>query len=60
MATSGDPKTGDYFALPLSNVNGPLPPPPNRPSPQIMTWEWLRTLYEVIHEVHTIKLRFHH
>ena len=22
-------------------------------------WEWLKTLYEVLHEVHTIKLRDH-
>ena len=23
-----------------------------------LTWEWLRILYEVLHEVHTIKSRF--
>ena len=34
--------------------------PTNWPSRQIMTWEWLRTLYEILHEVHTIKIRFHH
>ena len=25
-----------------------------------MTWVWLRTLHEVLLEVHTIKIRFHH
>ena len=30
------------------------------PSHQIMTWKWLRTLHEVLHDVHTIKIRFHH
>ena len=35
------------------------PPPPNLACkliqrPKIKTWEWLRTLYEVLHEAHTI------
>ena len=25
-----------------------------------MTWEWLRTLYEVLREIHTIKIRLRH
>ena len=40
------------------SCNGYLPT--NWPSRQIMTWEWLRKLYEILHEVHTIKIRFHH
>ena len=35
----------------------PSPPSPeNWPSPQ---WEWLGTLYEVLHDTHTIKIRNH-
>ena len=46
--TSGDLKSGDslFFHYP------PPPPPLPWPSPQ---WEWFRTFYEVVHEVHTIK-----
>ena len=36
------------------NFNG-LPPPDKVTQPPI--WGWLRTLYEVLHEVHTIKIR---
>ena len=37
----------------LSFLSLPAPPPPLPwPSPQ---WEWFRTFYEVVHEVHTIK-----
>ena len=45
MPTSGDLKSGD-FLLPSRNFNDP--------SPQ---WEWLKTLYDVLHDVHTIKIR---
>ena len=54
-------------------ATSPHPPPPristnlttafptNRPSPQIMTvMEWLRILYEVLREVHTIRICIHH
>ena len=59
MQTSGHLKSGDSF-LALA----PLPPPlisrnpnPNSPPPP---QEWLRTLYEVLHEIHTIKICIHH
>ena len=52
MPTSGDLKSGDSILhqAPL-NVNA-------HPCPQIGLW--LRTLYEVLHEEHTIKIHFHH
>ena len=55
MPTSGDLKSGDclFFTSP-SEFQGPPSPPKNWPSPQ---WEWLRTLYDVLHDVHTIKIR---
>ena len=43
-----------------ANVMQQIPAHKYWPSRQIMTWEWLRTLYEILHEVHTIKIRFHH
>ena len=53
MPTSEDLKSGDCLFL-------HYPPPPqkkkNWPSPQ---WEWLRTLYGVLHDVRTIKIRNH-
>ena len=57
MPTSGDLKSGDclFFTTPR-NFNDCPPPPKNWPSPQ---WEWLRTLYDVLHDVHTIKIRNH-
>ena len=50
MPTSGDLKLGDclFFTTP--------PPPKYWPSPQ---WEWLRTLYGILHDLHTIKIRNH-
>ena len=48
MPTSGDLKSGDcHFFTPPRNFNK------NWPSPQ---WEWLRTLYDVLHDVHIIKI----
>lgn len=41
----------------------PSPPPhtpTNWPSRQIITWEWLRALYEVLHELHTLKIHYCH
>ena len=53
-----------YCTPPPQNVICPPPPPHpqnNQPSPQIMmTWEWIRTLYQVLHEVHSMKIHFHH
>ena len=35
------------------------PPPPHKDKLTQSQWEWLKTLYEVLHEVHTIKLCDH-
>ena len=58
MPTSGDLKSGDclFFTTPPPGIST-TGPPKNWPSPQ---WEWLRTLYDVLHDVHTIKIRNHH
>ena len=57
MPTSGDLKSGDsLFHCPTGISTYPPPSPTNWPSPQ---WEWLRTLNEVLHWVHTIKIRNH-
>ena len=59
MPTSGDLKPGDslFFTIPIPRVSTEPPlPGESCPSPQ---WKWLRTLYEVLHEVHTIKIRAH-
>ena len=55
MPTSGDLKSGDslFFTAhpPGNSINHRSPPhPPQR-------WELIRTLYEVLHKVHTIKIR---
>ena len=58
MPTSGDLKSGDslFFTIPIPRVSTEPPlPRENCPSPQ---WDWLRT-YEVLHEVHTIKIHAH-
>ena len=52
MPTSGDLKSGDCLFLVTPGIS--TTPPKNWPSPQ---WEWLRTLYDVLHDVHTIKIR---
>ena len=54
-------KNLEILSFTLSTWMPMLPPPlTNWTSPQIMIWEWLRTLYEVLHGVHTIKLCLHH
>ena len=53
MPTSGDLRSGD---CPLFTTPSPPPPSKNWSSPQ---WEWLRTLYDVLHYVHTIKIWNH-
>ena len=58
MPTSEDLKSEDSIFH-----TRPLPPPPNPPFRQIQPspqWEWPRTSYEVLHELHTIKIRNHH
>ena len=62
MPTSGRPKIGrlSIFHYP-PEFQRPHPPPrpvppKNWPSPN---WEWPRTLYDVLHNVHTIKIRNH-
>ena len=64
IPTSRDLKSGDslFCTTPLLNVNSPPPQPHHhrQTSHQIITWAWLRALFEVLHEVHTIKIRFYH
>ena len=57
MSTSANLKSGDSLFCPTPysqppNVNGPPPPLINQRSPPL---EWRRTLYEVLHEVHTFQ-----
>ena len=53
MPTSWDLKSGDCLFF----TSCPPPTPlKNWPSPQ---WEWLRTLYDFFHDVHSIKIRNH-
>ena len=54
MPTSGDLKSGDslFFTTPPQKFNKPPPPPHPR-----QRWELIRTLHEVLHKVHTIKIR---
>ena len=70
MPTSGDLKSGNSISCTtpthLLNVKKPPPQPPqpyptNQPAPKLrQSREWLRTLHEVLHEVHTIKICIHH
>ena len=55
MPTSGDLKSGDSLFITPSPRISMDPPSTNWSSPK---WEWLTTLYELLHEVHTIKI--HH
>ena len=60
MPTSGDVKSVKSFSQPhpLDFDGGP----PFRPLKDKLTqpqWKWLKTLYEVLHEIHTIKLCDH-
>ena len=61
MPTSGDLKSGDYlfFTTPPPRFQRRPPPPPHKDKLTQPQWEWLKTLYEVLHEVHTIKLCDH-
>ena len=61
MPTSGDLKSGDYlfFTTPPPRFQRRPPPPPYKDKLTQPQWEWLKTLYEVLHEVHTIKLCDH-
>ena len=60
MPTSGDLKSGDFLFFttphPRMSTHPPSPFPNQLPQPD---WEWLRTLYEVLHELHTIKIHNH-
>ena len=55
MPTSGDLKSGDslFFTTPPpgNSINHRPPPHPRQ------RWELIRTLYEVLHKVHTAKIR---
>ena len=62
MPTSGYLKSGDS----LFCTTAPIPPPPqmstalqNPPAHKLTQLPWLRTLYEVLHEVQAIKICFH-
>ena len=48
-----------YFALPRMST---APQTPNSPPPAHMLTQppWIRPLCEVVHEVHAIKIHFHH
>ena len=48
-----------YFALPRMST---APQTPNPPPPAYMLTQplWIRPLCEVVHEVHAIKIHFHH
>ena len=68
MPTCGNLKFGDsLFCIipppPKKEQPTPLTPIPPRPtirsSPQFVTCEWFRTLYEVLHEVQTITIWFY-
>ena len=56
MPTSGDLKSGDslFFTTPPPPGNSINHRPPPHPRQR---WELIRTLYEVLHKVHTIKIR---
>ena len=57
IPTSGDLKSEDFLFFtppPPRKLNKPRPPPH-----PWQIWEWLRTLQEVLHEVHTIKICDH-
>ena len=53
MPTSGDLKSVDSLLTPHT-PKFQSPPPPNKPQ-----WEWLRAMYEVFHELHTIQIHDH-
>ena len=58
--SSGDRKSGDFLFF---TTRHPWLSTRNPSSPNALTqpkWEWLRTLYEVLHEPHTIKIHNHH
>ena len=57
--SSGDRKSGDvlFFTTPHPWLSTRNPSSPNKLTQP--KWEWLRTLYEVLHEFHTIKIHNH-
>ena len=59
MPTSGDKKPGDslFCTTPLI-VTDPPPPPPPRKSTHPPNYDM--GIYEVLHELHTTKILFHH
>ena len=52
------PTSGDLKSTPHPRMSTQLPSrfPNQLTQPE---WEWLRTLYEVLHELHTIKIHNH-
>ena len=67
MPTSGHLRSveNSFFALAPPHECQETPTPPNKsqinPASKLrQSWEWLRTLHEVLHEVHTTKICIHH
>ena len=60
IPTSGDLKSGDYLLHkpPPQMSTNPTPTPPHKLTQ--LSGKWFRTLYELLHEVHTIKICIHH
>ena len=64
IPTSGDLKSGDSISCTNPLPKCPQNPPPPHPTPPHkltqLSGKWFRTLYELLHEVHTIKICIHH
>ena len=63
MPTSRDLKSGDslFCTTPPAAPMATAPPSPHHtlPAHKLTQLPWLRTLYELLHEVHSIKICFH-
>ena len=59
IPTSGDLKSGDSVSCTNPLPKYPQTPPPPHKLTQL-SGKWFRTLYELLHEVHTIKICIHH
>ena len=62
LPTSGDLKSGDspFCTTPPNPRMSTAPTPPLPPPPPPAPKNCLRTLYDVLHDVHGIKMHFHH
>ena len=61
MPTSGDLKSGDclFFTHYPPGIPSEPPPPPRKIDPAPNGNDLDRTLYDVLHDAHTIKIRNH-